>query len=191
LDRLGDDKLVLDIGNRYVDANPGPNSIGVTTARVNHVFADDIALFGHHFPFTAGQQVNTRHPVVADDGRAHISGGDGHSVTTSGRVHMAVVQRPGAGNDPGGVHKGIDSSTFLGTNDLHAEANIGGDALYQPEIVEFLRRDGKADTAATVPTGRLAGHLFQFWIEGVTVMVHLGHIVIGDEAGALTGRMPG
>ncbi len=191
LDRLGDDILVFHVDDGDVEAHPGPNPGGVAATRINHMFADDVPLLGDHFPFPVRQQIDARHPVVANNRRAHIPGSHGHSLATTGRVDIAVVQGPGPGHHTCGINEWIDFFDFLRANDLHAEADIGGDTLDQPEVIKFLRRGGQTNAAATMPARRLTRHLFQFLVERVAVLVNLGQIVIGNEAGALTGRMPG
>jgi hypothetical protein len=183
--------LVFHVGDRDANADPRANPVGVAPARIDHMFADDIPLLGDDFPFTVGKWIDVCHAIVGDDCGTHISGSDGHGVAATGRINVPVVKRPGAGNYAAGINERVDPPDFLRTDDLHAETDIGRDSFHKLEVVEFFRRGGETDAPATVPAGGLPGHLTQFWIECVAEVVDLGHVVVGDETGALPGCMPG
>ena len=157
-DGVGDDVLVLHVCEGHVNAGPCSHPVGVATAGIDHMFTDDVALFGENLPFTAGQLVDAGHAVVTNHGGAHVTGGNRHRVATARGVHVSVVQSPRPGQHAGGIHKRVDAPDFIRADDLHPKADVGGDALHQSKVIQFLRCQGEADAAASVPSGVLPSH---------------------------------
>ncbi len=103
---------------------------------------------------------------------------------------MAVVKRPGAGNDAGRIEKRVELFYLVRPDDLHAEADVVGDALQVMEPVDVLFLERDADTAGGMPADVLAGQRLELRVEPVAVGVDLRKVVVTDEARALAGRVP-
>lgn len=182
-DRFCDDVMMLHIGDRHVGSDPLIDQPGIAAARIDHMFAGDIALLGDDLPFAGRQLLHVQDPVVAFDLRAHVARALGQGIAAAGRIDMTVIQCPGGGQHTGRVDMRIDRLDLVRADHLHAEADQLGDAFDLLEIVHLRLVGGEAQPAAAMPGDILTGHRLQLGIEHVSVMVDLRHVVVGDEAG--------
>ncbi len=123
--------------------------------------------------------------------RAERRGDLHHRVAGARRVDVAVVERPGAGQHAVRRHERVDPPDLLRADDLHPEADVGGDPLDPLEVVDLELAGGEPDAARRVPAGRLPGLRLEAGVQVVAVGMDLGQVVVGDEARALAGRVPG
>ena len=158
---------------------------------VHHDFTGDLALLGIDLPLPRGQAVDIHHPVVAHNFDAHVGRAPGHRIGQAGRVGMAVVHRPGTGNHAVDVIKRIELFNFGGVDDLHAEANVIRDALHGVKPIEISLLARNANTARGVPAHILTGLFFERGVQPITVIMNLSEVVVTDEAGTLSRRVPG
>ena len=183
--------MVLHVADRQIRADHLRHLPRKAPRSVHHDFTGDLALLGIDLPLPRGQAVDIHHTVVAHNLDAHVGRAPGHRIGQAGRVGMAVVHRPGAGNHAVDVIKRIELFNFGWVDDLHAEANVIRDALHgvEPIKISLLARD--ANTARGVPAHILTGLFFERGIQPITVIMNLGEVVVTDEAGALPGCVPG
>ena len=104
---------------------------------------------------------------------------------------MTIVHCPGARYHTVDVIKRVELFDFGGVDDLHAEADVIGNALHgvKPVEIRLLTRD--ANTARGMPAHVLAGLLFERRIETIPVVMDFGKVVVTNEARALPGCVPG
>ena len=155
--RFGHQILVLHVGDRRLDPDPGGHFTGITAAGVDQVFASHCALFGDHLEFTGRKPLDVGHLVAADDGRAQLSRAGRHGVAGACRVHMAVHRGMRAGEDAVGIQPGVQLLDPVGANDLDVKADIGGKPGDVTEPVNLFRAGRQPNAAATVPARRMAG----------------------------------
>ena len=183
--------MVLHVADRQVGSDHLRHLPREAACGVHHDFASDFTLLGIDLPLSRGQAVDIHHPVVAHNLDAHIGRASGHRIGQAGRVGVAVVHRPGAGNHAVDVVKRIELFNFGWVDDLHAEANVIRDALHGVEPIEISLLARNANTARGVPAHILTGLLFERGIQPITVVMNLGEVVVTDQARALPCRVPG
>ena len=194
VEELGDgfrhEVLVLHVGERRLDPEPGADAVGVAARGVHHVLAGDLALLGGHPELATGEAFDPGDPIGLDDRGPELDGSERHRVAGARRVDVAVIQRPGAGQHAVGRHERVDPPDLLGADDLHPEPDVGGHALDPLEVVQLLQCRREPDPADAPPASRLACHRLQARVQVVAVGVDLGQVEVGDEARALSGRVP-
>ena len=100
-----------------------------------------------------------------------------------------VVHAPA--RTPLDVHERVDLLDLLRVDDLAVEADEPADARDMMEPLHLGRLQREPDAAAPVPAHVLSGLLFELGVEPDAVVMDLRHVVVGDEARALSGRVPG
>ena len=104
---------------------------------------------------------------------------------------MAIADGQGAGEDAFGIDVWVVLLNFIRPEDVHLKADQLGHPFYMLKPFELHIVEREADTTAAVPGDILPGQLLKLGVERVAVVMDLGHVVIGDENGALSGRVPG
>ena len=115
LDRLGHQVGVLHVGHRQVGADHLGDLAGIAAGGVDHVLARHPALLGLDLPLAVGPG-DVEHPVAAHDRGAHVARALGQGVAAAGRIDVAVVERPGAGDHAFDVDEGVDALDLVGAD---------------------------------------------------------------------------
>ncbi|MFT5172131.1 MAG: hypothetical protein ACI8W7_000295 [Gammaproteobacteria bacterium] len=155
------------------------------------MLAGNHALFGDDLPLTARQRVDVNDPIAQNNLCAHLLRADRQRVAATRWIDVTIIKRPSSGKNSCGCNERIDCTDLVRAEDLHAKANRVGYGLHVVEPVDFFARCCNPDATAAVPTHILSGLRFKAGIQGVAVMMQLGHVVVGDKTWTLTRSMPG
>ena len=164
LDRLGDNVMVLHIGDRHIGSDPLIDQPRITAPGIDHMLTGHGSLFCHDLPFAAGQLHNIQHAIPAFNLCTPIACALCQRIATARRVNMAVIQRPGSGKHAGRIDMGVDRLDLIGADNLHTEPDQLGRAFNLPEIIQFRPIGGKAQPTTAMPGDILPRHCFQFGI---------------------------
>ena len=104
---------------------------------------------------------------------------------------MTVAGRIGACNNAAQIEEGNDLGNLIRPDDFHVEADALRNSVQIFEPVEIVLITREANTARRMPAHILSGQCFQAWVKIVAIRMNLGEVVIANEAGALSGRVPG
>ena len=189
--RIGDEVVVLHIGDRNVGSGHLRHLAGIATGRVDNHSCADRALFGLHIPFAAGQLGQPGDPVLAHDGRAHLLAANRKRVADARGVSVTIIGGPGSGQHAFGGGEGVDLADLFGIDQLHVEADHFRKALDMAQPGQLALVVGKADPARLVPADILPGQPFQLGVEPVRIGVHLGQVEAAGDVRALPGGVPG
>ena len=182
---------MLHVGHRDVAPRHLRDLARVTARRVDDHFGADHPLLGRDVPLARRKLGQPGHPVLADDGRAHLLCADRQRVAQARRIGVPVLRRPRPRDHAVGRHERVDPPDLVGADDLHVEADdlrIAVDVA-QPRQLALVGRE--PDSARLMPADILPGQPLEPGVELIAVGMHLGEVEAAGDARALPRRVPG
>ena len=135
-DRLGEDVLMLERHDREgVTEQAAGELAGPLSGGEHDLRGTDLAGGGLERPRAALAE-EARHGRAAPDACALLSGSPGERVRDGGGVDPAVGRQMGGGDQPGGIEQRKERLRPIGRDDLERHADLVGDPLDAPELVD-------------------------------------------------------
>ena len=146
-DIVGQQVVMLQRGERQIQADHAPDLFGPESAGIDHVLGMNRALVSDHIPTAIATLAQFFNFGVFDDSGTSLFGGARIGVHSAGRIHVTLAVAPQPTDHTGGIH---DRALVLDFPGCHQVAVFNADGLedavgrLQPFPPPWCRGDGDA-----------------------------------------------